>query len=340
MPLSLPRTPTSLPPHTPSWKPIQTPMQPSTHSNPSPPHHPLLPHPAPDPFLSTPSPELLQSLVLHSWPPGAASSNPVTPRAVTTGSSFAPAHPASVPPSPLALPVALVPPVTNPSQHQPLLSPPVPARQQRALPPALLAAWITSAVRSPGVTSGVTLDRTVPAPPVAGAGREQQQQPMEISREATGPWDSLQALSAAGSEPVLWTGAAVPSLGVHSYMESVPPASIPPYQQQQKQQQLLTSQPSLGQQQEAGALAGQSLQGEGAGGNDEDELAQLEQLRQLLLLQEQLIRKQPEGGEGLQRRRQRLEGMKCVEWCGDLNQQVETEGGVATERERQCRSEE
>ncbi|CAI5997388.1 unnamed protein product [Closterium sp. NIES-64] len=130
-----------------------------------------------------------------------------------------------------------------------------------------------------------------------------------------------------------------PSARLQSFPSLQPPIFLhQPNLAQQQQQQILTSRPVVSQQREASALTRRPLQGEGAGGSEEDELAQLEQLRQLLLLQEQLIRDQP-GGEGLELKRQGLEGMKGVECCGDLNQQVETEGGIAGQ-EKLCCSEE
>ncbi|CAI6008599.1 unnamed protein product [Closterium sp. NIES-65] len=571
------------------------PQGPSTHSNRSPPHHLLLPPLASDPFLSTLCPEVLQSLFLRSCPSETSPADAVTPRAVITASSFAPAHPASVPPSLPPLPAAAPPPITIPrvtvpsvttfSQHPSSLSPPVTASQLRATPLDMLASVLPAAVTS-GVTSDITSGRPVSAPPVAKKGQgqqvksgglqktqqQQQQQPMEMTEEVIREMESLPVRSVAGAaqeamqrasgdnlawlrphrqqlellrkqqqeqqqeqelltqllalaeqqaQPgiggvleqqgkagqqqggssqaeacvgsenvpqggVEWVGgvrrgegsvqdltgldwlpatshlfdlslpavtmpavtvpdvtipdvtmpnvtvpggaqsepfpavpyltsgplssplvtpslirppvlagsavstpaaaaplttpqygssaagaatshgpsgaavtshgppgAAIPSPVVHG--RSIPTASIParlqsfpslqppiflhqPNLAQQQQQQILTSRPVVSQQREASALTRRPLQGEGAGGSEEDELAQLEQLRQLLLLQEQLIRDQP-GGEGLELKRQGLEGMKGVECCGDLNQQVETEGGIAGQ-EKLCCSEE
>ncbi|CAI5998006.1 unnamed protein product [Closterium sp. NIES-64] len=263
---------------------------PSTHSNRSPPHHLLLPPLASDPFLSTLCPEVLQSLFLRSCPSETSPADAVTPRAVITASSFAPAHPASVPPSLPPLPAAAPPPITIPRSE------PFPAVPYLTSGP-LSSPLVTPSLIRPPVLAGSAVSTPAAAAPLT-------------TPHAPAVLPSLQ-----------------PPIFLHQ-----------PNLAQQQQQQILTSRPVVSQQREASALTRRPLQGEGAGGSEEDELAQLEQLRQLLLLQEQLIRDQP-GGEGLELKRQGLEGMKGVECCGDLNQQVETEGGIAGQ-EKLCCSEE
>ncbi|CAI5949733.1 unnamed protein product [Closterium sp. NIES-65] len=441
------------------------PMGPSTHSNPSPPQHPRLPSPSTDPFLSTLSPEVLQSLFLRSCPPETAAADPVTPRAVTAAASFAPAHPASVPPSLAPLPAAAVPPVTMPftlplvtvppvatfSQHRSHLAPPVPTSQLEAIPPELSAArqldlqqqqqqqeeeeeellsqllalteqqaqpgtggvleqqgkaeqqqgrssqakahvaalnpgqgrfgggggvggvgggkgsvqdltaldWLPAASHLQGLSlPSVTVpDVTFPDVTMAGVTSGPLASAIASALAAVTPSAFIPSLAKPSLvAPSLVTPLLTPSLvrpppDLAASAVSTPAATahlVTPQQQQpwttgfalgsqQQPQQPLSSRPVMRQQQQVGALPGRPLQGGGAGRSEDEELAQLEQLRQLLLLQEQLIRDQP-GKEGLQLKRQGLVGMKGGDWCGDLSQQVERE--VVAEREGQCRSEE
>ncbi|GJP57178.1 hypothetical protein CLOM_g16211 [Closterium sp. NIES-68] len=271
-PSSLPQLPLRNLAHTPNLHSIHVPMGQSTQTNPSAPHHPLLPPPSPDPFLSTLSPEVLQSLFLHSRPPGTGPTVPVTPRAVTTASSFAPARPASVSPPLPPMPANALLPVATCSQQQPPLDPTDPTVQLLGFPPAVLAALIASGVRPAGVTSGVSSGRTVSAPPVAGAEDQQrstvgerqvkeerttvqqqqqhkqlqhqqrqqqqwrQQQPMEIPREGSGEGKTLQVRSGAGAEGVQRSRDDVAWLRPHGRQQSVQRQGQQQQQQQQQQQ--------------------------------------------------------------------------------------------------------